>query len=152
MKVSFSSIRKMFIGKQEPVSPAPDCEDERQIAEMAMMLHIFMRTHKPYLIRGYSIYQLSEETNISLPDLVAILEQQKYAGYNDLIDNYRIDYCLTYLEHTPARTIDVLDLMFFCGFADKNEFCATFKKITHFKLEKYIRKLQRQHIQGDGAD
>ncbi len=152
MKAIFNSIRKIFIGKQNGVHAVPDQKDDCRIAELAMLLHIFMRTHKPYLVRGYNIHQLSEETNISLRDLAAILEQQHYAGFNDLIDNYRINYCLNYLEYMHARTIDILDLMLFCGFADKYEFCATFKKITHLKLEKYIRKLQNQPVQGDGAD
>ena len=146
MKINFKKLRSLFTPAEQYETTTPVQPDREELSRENNLIDEYMRESKPFLHNRYSIFQLSEETGVPLPILMAIIHRQRHMDFNEFVDSYRIGYCKQLLDHVPLHTLDIFDLTIICGFTDEKQFCAAFKKVTHIQVSKYIRRLcKEQH-------
>jgi AraC-like DNA-binding protein len=138
----------MFGFGRRPLGAVTVWDEQADLTETMTVIDEFMVQNKPFLQIQYSVYQLSEETGISLSDLSVILECYEYACFKDFVDHYRIAYCKEMIEKLPLQAINLPDLTVICGFSDQQEFCAAFKRAANVSVTRYIWNAFRDHLYG----
>ena len=123
-------------------------DEQADIAESMAVIDEYMLRNKPFLQNQYSVYQLSEETGVSLSDLSAILDCHEYPCFKDFVDSYRIAYCKELIGRLPLQAINLPDLTVICGFTDQQEFCNAFKRAANVSVTRYIWNSFRDHLAG----
>ena len=143
MPFGLKKIKELFRKKQKTGSEGNGFDAGGDLSEAEIDLDGFMMQNKPYLHNRYSLYQLADETGISLSDLTRIIEGRKHSSFEEFIDGYRIRYCKKLLERIPPRTVDIFDLCIICGYTELQQFTRAFKRVMRVSVSQYIRKVNR---------
>lgn len=120
--------------------------DTEQLTKMDETLRTFLLAHQPYLQRGYNLKQLSDDTNIPLHHLSAFINQYYGIHFNDLINEYRVQYCQVKIKNDEWRSKTLEAIAEESGFNNRNTFAAAFKKVTGFNPSDFLKMVKRQQI------
>ena len=112
-------------GRQEPV-----VTDQR-------LSELFQR-EKPFLQHGYTIGKLADDLGISLHRLSAFINQHHDMHFNDLINKYRVLYCIDTFREKEWKDRKLSALAEAAGFNNRNTFITAFKKFTGLSPSKYF--------------
>jgi AraC-like DNA-binding protein len=121
----------------EPVAELPAEEKKKtylsaeQGAAMKAALEAHMQQKKPYLKPGYSIAQLSQELDIPSYQLSGFINQQYAKNFNELINEYRVDYLVHQIkgkESLSQFTLEAIGRE--VGFNSRAAFIAAVRKVT----------------------
>lgn len=89
------------------------------------------RINQPFRKSGYKIRDLSEEMNIPSYVLSAFINQEYGKNFNELINDYRVDFMAGQLKESPEKLQFTLDaLAREAGFNSRNSFFTAVKKKT----------------------
>lgn len=102
----------------------------------------FLQTKKPYLKSGYARHDLAADLNIHPHQLSVFLNNEIGLSFTDLINQYRIKYCVAQLEAGQMRNLKLEALASDCGFSNRNSFTTAFKRYTGKNPSQFIRELQ----------
>jgi len=105
------------------------------------VLDEFLLNEKPFLRHRYSLRDLSEETGIAMHQLSAFLNKRQGINFNDFINQYRVRYCLEFLNRSLIKKVNLSELSSMCGFNNRNTFTTSFKKVTGETPSEFIRKI-----------
>lgn len=120
--------------------------DNEQLSKMDETLRTFLLAHQPYLQRGYNLKQLSDDTGIPLHHLSAFINQYYRIHFNDLINEYRVQYCQVKIKNDEWRSKTLEAIAEESGFNNRNTFAAAFKKVTGFNPSDFLKMVKRQQI------
>jgi AraC-like DNA-binding protein len=118
--------------------PAPLVEEKKktylsaeQGAAMKAALEAHIREKKPFLKPGYSIAQLSQELNIPSYQLSGFINQEYAKNFNELINEYRVDYLVNYMKDKDSLSQFTLEAIGReAGFNSRAAFIAAVRKVT----------------------
>jgi AraC-like DNA-binding protein len=121
------------IAEEEPLARSPKrtsltLEQERAYKKA---LEAHFRENKPFLRVGYKIAELSKELDIPGYQLSAFINQEYGKNFNELVNEYRVDYLEEMLQSSPENfqyTLEALGNM--AGFNSRTAFIAAVKKKT----------------------
>lgn len=85
---------------------------------------------------------LARDLNVQPYQLSAFLNQVMQQHYNDLINNYRIHYCLELLDKNIHTKLRIFKIAADCGFSNRNTFTSAFKKVTNITPNAYLNQLK----------
>lgn len=103
---------------------------EQGLTFKSMLEQHFLANH-PYLKGGYSMGDLSAEIGIPSHQLSAFINQEYGKNFNELINNYRVDYLVVLVKNVPEYqhyTLEALGQL--AGFKSRAAFYAAVKKKT----------------------
>ena len=97
-------------------------------SELSKKLEKLIQDQKPFLKRGVTVSELSQQLNISNRDLSSYIKSSYGVTFNRWINTLRIDYAKRLIEKNRTMSID--ELADRSGFSDKSNFSKSFKEIT----------------------
>ena len=112
------------------------------IEEIAIRLHVHIQQQKCFLILGYTIRHLSEETGVQLYLLSAYINQMAKCRFTDYLNKFRISYCLELIKNGQAEQFTLAALAAQCGFSNRNTFTSAFKKFVGKPPSSFIKKTE----------
>jgi len=113
------------------------------IEEIAIRLHVHIQQQKSFLILGYTIRHLSEETGVQLYLLSAYINQMAKCRFTDYLNKFRISYCLELIKNGQAEQFTLAALAAQCGFSNRNTFTSAFKKFVGKPPSSFIKKTEK---------
>ena len=119
-----------------------------KVNDLLRHLHHLMEAQKPFLESNYSLFLLAHDLSIAPYQLSAFINKILRQRFNDLINYYRISYCLELMSKSPKDHTKVQELSALCGYNNRNTFISAFKKFTNRTPSTYIRQLKKQVIEG----
>lgn len=147
MKLSFSTIRELFLNTRKGIPKInPEILNVDNSVYLHQILDEYLLNEKSFLRRRYSIQDLAQETGIAMHQLSAFLNKERGMNFNDFINQYRIHYCLQFLQASVIKKMNLFELAGICGFSNRNTFTCSFKKVTGETPSAFIRKLKGQSI------
>jgi AraC-like DNA-binding protein len=118
---------------------------EKKTKKYKEKLDKFVCKKKPFLIKNYSIVQLSTDCQIPIHDLSVLINQEYGCNFNNFINNCRVNYIIVHRfdKGWNAYTLEAIGLE--AGFNSRSSFFKAFKKRMevspkvffeqHYKLE-----------------
>jgi AraC-like DNA-binding protein len=116
-----------------------------KIEDILNRVHQLMEKQKPFLQSNYSLGDLAQDLDMPSYQLSAFINHIMRQRFNDLINQYRISYCLEQLKNNRTEDIKVYKLSTDCGFNNRNTFISAFKKHTRFTPFEYLNQLKKEH-------
>ena len=110
-----------------------------KVKALEQSLHRLLEDRKVFLQQSYSLPDMAHELNLSTHQLSAFINQVLKKHFTDLVNQYRIDYCLENLNNGSFTTHKVYQLSEACGFNTRNTFTTTFKKFTGRTPQQYLQ-------------
>ena len=138
----FATLRSLFGLKGGPHSPLREPE-ARVIDILRNRLNSYMILQQPYLQEHYSLKDLSTEMGIPLHQLSAFLNNHIGMHFNDYLNQFRIRYCEELIKKELPGRVNLKELVYKCGFHNRNTFSAAFKKFTGKTPSDYVRETER---------
>lgn len=99
--------------------------------------------NKPFLQHGYSLRQLSDETNIPLHHLSAFINKHYGMNFNDFINEYRVAHCKEKLLNGECKHKKLEAIAGESGFNNRNTFTSAFKRVTGMNPSDFLRTIKR---------
>ncbi len=130
--------------KEEGKETSADNLSAVKTNELLSRIHKLMGERKPFLQPHYTLEDLARDLEIPAYQLSAFVNTIMQQRYNDLINNYRIAYCLEQLKNNESFMTRVHHLAAACGFGNRNTFISAFKKVTHQTPHAYLSQLKKQ--------
>jgi YesN/AraC family two-component response regulator len=115
-----------------------------KIKDILSRINQLMEIQKPFLRPNYSLGDLANDLNMPSYQLSAFINHIMRQRFNDLINHYRINYCLNKLKQNAAEDIKVYKLSTDCGYNNRNTFISAFKKHTHLTPYEYISQIKKE--------
>jgi AraC-like DNA-binding protein len=115
-----------------------------KIEKLKQRLHQLMMASQPFLKHHYSILDLAHDLEMPAYQLSAFINMIMKQRFNDLINQYRITYCINQLKIGAVTDIKVHKLAAECGYSNRNTFITAFKKFTHQTPQAYLINLKRE--------
>ena len=103
-----------------------------------------MEEQKPFLRPHYSINDLAHDLGLPPYQVSAFVNQVLHQRYNDLINYYRITYCLRLLRTHAKPELKVNKLADSCGYSNRNTFISAFKKLTQRTPVAYLSQFKKE--------
>lgn len=101
---------------------------QQEVLEIDRRLHDFIDREKAFLRRKYTLTQLSLDVSIPLNKLSAFINEKYHMHYNDMINKYRIEYCLHAFGKAEWQAMKIEGIAKASGFSNRNTFTSAFKK------------------------
>lgn len=108
--------------------------------EYKQKIETYMQQQRPYLKKGYSIKDLSAETNISLHQLSAFINGEYGVNFSDFINRYRVEYVKEKLHDPQWRQLTLEGIALEAGFTNRTTFFRAFIKITGTSPSEYVNR------------
>lgn len=137
----------VFPGEQAGEEQSADRKTFELPAELRdnfkMRIEELMQREQPFLQRGYTIRQLSEQINVPQHHLSAVFRQEYGVNFNEFINRHRVAHVLQMLERLDQRQTYTLEsIAADSGFNARNTFFLAFKKATGFSPKEYLNQMQ----------
>ena len=85
---------------------------------------------EPYLDSSLTIQGLSEQLNMPVKDLSALINLYMNKHFFDFINEYRIEKAKEILIDPAQKELTILEILYHVGFNSKSSFSTSFKKYT----------------------
>lgn len=136
MKLHFERLRKLLgiavPRKETTPTDSPDMEILNRISEL-------FKQDKAYLKHHLSLTELSAKINVSPHKLSAFINKELGMSFNEFVNIHRISYCITFLQNSEIKKVNLAELSSLCGFSNRNSFTTAFRKFTGTTPSEYIR-------------
>ena len=125
--------------EESKIQPKVSIIDEDKAVEMNQVLQQKLK-EKVFLKKGYSIYDLSKDSEIPHYLLSQHINQNLGVSFPDLINKERILYCCQLLDSDQANNYTLEAIGELSGFSNRNSFSAAFKKVMGVSPSKYLKE------------
>jgi AraC-like DNA-binding protein len=98
-----------------------------------------MENEKPYLDCDLTIYDLSEELDISRHYLTQIINEKINKNFYDFINEYRLNESIRLMTEEKSGKYTILQIAFDAGFKSKSSFNSIFKRLTQYTPTQYMK-------------
>ena len=97
--------------------------------EMSVRLENHFKNNKPFLAAGYKIKDLSQELGIPIYLISLFINQEYGKNFNELINDYRVDYVEDLLKQSPdSQSFTLEAIAQSAGFKSRNTFIGAVKR------------------------
>ena len=140
MKNNIFSTLRFLLGLKNVSQKSIRESEARVIDILRNRLNTYMQQQKPYLKEHYTLKDLSDDMEIPLHQLSAFLNKQVGMNFNDYLNQFRIRYCEELMKKEFPGKVNLKELVYKCGFHNRNTFLAAFKKFTGKTPSDYMRE------------
>ncbi|MCU7549402.1 helix-turn-helix domain-containing protein [Chitinophagaceae bacterium LB-8] len=113
-----------------------------KVKELQRRIDQLMEEQKPFLRQHYTMTEMAHDLDIPSYQLSAFVNKVMERRYTDLVNRYRIAYCLNFINNNSYTTLKVHQLSLACGFSNRNTFISAFKKFTNYTPHEYLSQLK----------
>jgi AraC-like DNA-binding protein len=113
-------------------------EEKRNDFKQKVEWHIVQQ--QAYLRKGYSIKDLSGETDIPLHQLSAFINSEYGVNFSDFVNRYRVEYAKEKLRNPQWRQLTLEGIALEAGFNNRITFFRAFTKHTGYTPSEYLNK------------
>ena len=117
---------------------------EDRIHKIDLQIKEFLEEHRPFLIHGYSLKQLAEETGLPVHLLSAFINKHYKVNFNDFINEYRVNYCKIKILNDEWKYKKLEAIAEESGFSNRNTFTAAFKRVTGLNPSEFLKTIKDQ--------
>jgi AraC-like DNA-binding protein len=97
--------------------------------ELRSSLENHFKNNKPFIASGYKIKDLSSELDIPVYLISSFINQEYGKNFNELINDYRVDYIADVLKESPdSQNFTLEAIAKSAGFNSRNTFIGAVKK------------------------
>jgi YesN/AraC family two-component response regulator len=143
MKRNFLSTLRLLFGLKDIPHRSIRESEARVIDILRNRLNAFMLQQQPYLQEHYSLRDLSTDMDIPLHQLSAFLNKHVGMHFNDYLNQFRIRHCEELIKKEVPGRVNLKELVYKCGFHNRNTFASAFKKFTGKTPSDYVRERER---------
>jgi AraC-like DNA-binding protein len=106
----------------------------------------YLLNHKPYLVPGFSLHDLSLQTGINVPTLSALINKEYGMNFNDFINQRRINHFKVLLQqpHYQRWTLEAIANK--AGFNSRTTFIRAFTKFEDCAPSEYLKCLRTNYL------
>lgn len=97
--------------------------------ELKEKVETLLNKRKPFLKKGYTIAQMSEDTDIPVHQLSALINEEYGTNFNILINTWRIDHIISGYQSGDLKTLTLEGIAKNGGFNSRYTFIKAFKRI-----------------------
>ncbi|HTE33014.1 MAG TPA: helix-turn-helix domain-containing protein [Chryseolinea sp.] len=106
-------------------------------------LDTLMEEDKPFLLKNYSIDNLSHELGLTVAQISTLLNKIIGLSFDDYMDQQRVFHCQELIRNGTKADLDFDRLHIACGFADKKALTKAFKRFTTTDPLTYFRSIAK---------
>jgi AraC-like DNA-binding protein len=110
------------------------------VKEIEMVLKMQLEEHKVFLRKGYTVHDLSRDSEIPHYRISSYLNQHLETTFPDFINKARIEYCFSLLKSGGAEKYTLAAIGEQCGFNNRNSFSTAFKKVTGKSPSSFLKE------------
>jgi AraC-like DNA-binding protein len=118
--------------------------NEERIMKMDQVIRTFLEEKKPFLLHGYSLKQLAEDTHLPLHLLSAFINKHYKVNFNDFINEYRVSHCKVKILNDEWKYKKLEAIAEESGFSNRNTFTAAFKRVTGLNPSEFLKVIKEQ--------
>ena len=111
-----------------------------QTAEYKEKIESIIVTKKSYLIKGYTIKQLSDDCDIPIHHLSVIINREYSLSFSDFINKYRVNFVIDNKNAGKYKQFSLEGLASEAGFNSRSSFANAFKKVTCKNPSAYFKQ------------
>ena len=134
--------KKLFFLSEDEAGEEKLFLSEKKIEDIRTRIEVLIGQQKTFLKTHYTLARIAEDISIPYYQLSAFVNLILKQRYNDLINQYRINYCLELLRDKKNGIPKVHELANACGFGNRNTFINAFKKYVHTTPIEYLNQLK----------
>jgi len=134
--IYYLSIRLMT--QSLPLRPSQFAADE--MSQHVILLQQKLHEEKLYRQSNLKLEQLSAQTGITTKQISFILNHHFKKGFNDFINEYRIQEAITHLNTNALKNTTMEGIALDVGFSSRSTFYRAFKKVTGESPTAYLKK------------
>lgn len=117
---------------------------EDKIVKMDQLIRTYLEEKQPFLVHGYSLKQLAEDTHLPLHLLSAFINKFYKVNFNDFINEYRVNYCKVKILNDEWKYKKLEAIAEESGFSNRNTFTAAFKRVTGLNPSEFLKTIKEQ--------
>ena len=117
---------------------------EKKLEEYMQVIESQMGSKMLFLTTGYSINDLSRDTNVPVYQILKSLKTFKGCGFVDFINQQRIKFCVGKFDQGEWLNFTLEAVALDCGFSNRNSFTKSFKKFKDCSPSEYRDALRLQ--------
>lgn len=117
-----------------------------KMEEISLRIRTHISIHNSFLDRQYNLQQLATELSIPAQYVSAVINECEKVNFNDFINAYRVEYCLSLLDKNDHQNQTLEALAGDSGFNNRNTFTIAFKKITGQTPSAYIKNINSSSV------
>jgi AraC-like DNA-binding protein len=106
------------------------------------VLELYIATAKPFLKQGYTIYDLSKETNIPQHHLSGLLNKIYRMRFTEFMNRMRIDYIKENFGNPEWDNLTLEGIAKQAGFSSRTTFFNTIKKTTGLAPSEFVSQIK----------
>jgi AraC-like DNA-binding protein len=136
----FSLLEQNDINRQLQNESVSFFSPEMQV-ELRSSLENHFKNNKPFIASGYKIKDLSSELDIPVYLISSFINQEYGKNFNELINDYRVDYIADVLKESPdSQNFTLEAIAKTAGFNSRNTFIGAVKKKSGLTPSSYFNK------------
>lgn len=112
-----------------------------QCAEYLATLKATLINQQPYLIKGYTIKKLAEDTGISAHHLSCLINKEFKMNFQNFINHQRIEYVKSQIKLQEWKKLSLEGIAWKAGFSSRTTFFRAFVKNTGQAPSSYLSYL-----------
>jgi AraC-like DNA-binding protein len=111
--------------KKDPNQDNSSLISQERLLEIDVMIQQFV-TNQAYLIKGFSVTNITQETGIPVHQLSAYFNEYLKTNFNDWKNQLRIAYAVSEIESGKHKHITIEAIAIACGFTSRSNFNKAF--------------------------
>jgi AraC-like DNA-binding protein len=106
----------------------------------------YLSNHKPFLVPGFSLQDMSLQTGINVPTLSALINKEYGMNFNDFINKYRVNHFKSLVQqpHYQRWTLEAIANK--AGFNSRTTFIRAFTKFEECAPSEYLKYLKTNYL------
>jgi len=116
----------------------------QKIKEIEEKLDQVLNKEKKFLLRGYTIHSLAEDTDIPVYLLTLYINHHLLSNFSDLINKMRIEESCQLIESGKFQHLSLIGLAELSGFNNRNSFTLAFQKFKNVSPSVFIKSMRRK--------
>jgi len=118
---------------------------QENVSDLVNKIRKYMVIKKPYLDRGLTIYDLSDQLKISRHTLSEVINEHMGMNFYNLVNEYRVKEVKERMKTEEYRKLTILAIAYDSGFNSKSSFNTIFKEKTGQTPSEYLAALNAKN-------
>ncbi len=106
----------------------------------------YLNRVRPYLVQGFSLQDLSNQTGINVPTLSALINKEYGMNFNDFINRFRVGYFKELLLNPMYHQWTLEAIAHQAGFNSRTTFIRAFTKFADCSPSEYLKYVKVNQI------
>lgn len=140
------TITRAMENKDEQLAMVKPLFNVKKRDEYLLILDDVLRQTKPYLHKGITVKDLSEQTGIPAHHLSSLINKEFNLYFQDFINRQRIEYLKDHIDDLKWKQLTLEGICWEIGFTSRTTFFRAFIKFTGLSPSEYFNSLKKDRL------